>query len=170
LKFGKRLKRALATPKRYHKELKTKAFAFGYTKIAKQYDSMIEKTEQAAKELELGVASEATRRFFSSRACDFFPGKATKHLYSEEDIELAREFKLYIESMNVRWALGEFKGDAAWLRETFIPFLEECKQGDLQRLQRGFKLDEGVFVGESEPDSNKDGGSEEDSEGQAAVK
>jgi len=150
MKLGKRVKRFLGKPKRYATEVKVKSFAVGYTTVLKEYDRIALASAQAAKELQLGVVSSASRRFFAGRILRRFFKK------NEQGQDLL--FKQHVMELVDKWNSGQWlQEDGVWLRNTFLPYLEECKQRDLAKLQRMFKFEKGVpFVGKNS-DQDSDG-------------
>ena len=153
MRLGKKLKRAFGAPGRHYRDIKLKSFAFGYSVVAKQFDSMQASVAKAANELDLGVCGSASKHFFAGKACNFFPGKASRHLYSKEELAEAKRFKRGVEALSLRLKKNEFlREDAVWLRCEFAPFLERFKQGDLRRLQHGFRFEKGVPIGEEGED------------------
>jgi hypothetical protein len=165
LSIGKRIKRKLkgitGAPKKHIKDLKLKGFAVGYQKVSNQYDLMKKEAARAGKNIRAGVLLDESKRFLDGKALDFFPGRASRHLYSDDEMARLSSVKVKVQEISMRLEEGNVRVlDGDWLCSDFQNFLEECKLGDLWRLQRGFKFDKGIPTiggdGEEENGEEKD--------------
>lgn len=140
MRFVKRLKRAWGAPKRELAKAKGAAFATGWDVVRRQYAGMMADAEALADGIEAGAVSDKSKRFLGRRAFNFFPGRVTRHLYSDEELaELERNKERLLE-VKAHAEGGVFSAaDAHWLRCNFVAFLERCRDGDVQRLFAGLK-------------------------------